>query len=116
MNNKLTQLFQQKNKNLLNVYCTAGYPKLESTTEVLQALQISGADMIEVGMPYSDPIADGPVIQQSNMVAIENGMTINLLFEQLNAIKNDITVPLITTSTFKGLLVVYSKPDHQRIF
>ncbi len=95
MNNKLTRLFEQKNKDLLNVYCTAGYPKLDSTAEVLKALQHNGADMIEVGMPYSDPIADGPVIQQSNMVAIENGMTINLLFEQLNAVKNDISVPLI---------------------
>ena len=95
MKNKLTQLFQQENKNLLNVYCTAGYPKLSSTTEVLFALQENGVDMIEVGMPYSDPIADGPVIQQSNMVAIENGMTIELLFEQLNSVKNTITVPLI---------------------
>ena len=95
MNNKLTQLFQQKNKNLLNVYCTAGYPKLSSIAEILFALQQNGVDMIEVGMPYSDPIADGPVIQQSNMVAIENGMTIELLFEQLNSIKNTITVPLI---------------------
>jgi len=95
MNNKLTQLFQQNNKSLLNVYCTAGYPKLSSTTEVLFALQENGVDMIEVGMPYSDPIADGPVIQQSNMVSIENGMTIELLFEQLNSVKNTITVPLI---------------------
>ena len=95
MNNKLTQLFQHKNKNLLNVYCTAGFPKKESTTEVLFALQNNGVDMIEIGMPYSDPIADGPVIQQSNMTAIENGMTIQFLFEQLNSVKDSITVPLI---------------------
>jgi tryptophan synthase alpha chain len=95
MNNKLTALFQTKNKNLLNVYCTAGFPKKESTTEVLLALQKSGADMIEVGMPYSDPIADGPVIQDSNMIAIANGMTIELLFIQLKAIKKDVQVPLI---------------------
>ncbi len=95
MNNKLTQLFQEKNKNLLNVYFTAGYPKKESTAEVLLALQNSGVDMIEVGMPYSDPIADGPIIQQSNMAAIENGMTIQLLFEQLNNAKSRITTPLI---------------------
>lgn len=95
MNNKLTQLFQEKNNNLLNVYCTAGYPTLESTAEVIIALQNSGVDMIEIGMPYSDPIADGPVIQQSNMVAIENGMTITLLFEQLDAIKDKINVPII---------------------
>jgi tryptophan synthase alpha chain len=95
MNNKLTALFQTKNKNLLNIYCTAGFPKKESTAEVLIALQKSGVDMIEVGMPYSDPIADGPVIQDSNMIAIANGMTIELLFKQLKAIKKDLHVPLI---------------------
>jgi tryptophan synthase alpha chain len=95
MNNKLTALFQTKNKNLLNVYCTAGFPKKESTAEVLLALQKAGVDMIELGMPYSDPIADGPVIQESNMVAINNGMTIDLLFEQLKASKKDIHVPII---------------------
>jgi tryptophan synthase alpha chain len=93
--NKLTQLFQTKNKNLLNVYCTAGFPKKESTAEVLLALQKSGVDMIEVGMPYSDPIADGPIIQDSNMIAIANGMTIELLFKQLKAVQKDIHIPLI---------------------
>jgi tryptophan synthase alpha chain len=95
MNNKLTQLFQQKNNNLLNVYCTAGYPNKESTIEVILALQKSGVDIIEIGMPYSDPIADGPVIQQSNMVAIENGMTIALLFEQLKTVKGKVNIPII---------------------
>jgi tryptophan synthase alpha chain len=95
MNNKLIELFNTKNKNLLNVYCTAGFPKKESTTEVLLALQKSGVDMIEVGMPYSDPIADGPVIQESNMVAIANGMTIELLFKQLKTVKKDVHVPII---------------------
>jgi tryptophan synthase alpha chain len=95
MNNKLTALFQAKNKNLLNVYCTAGFPKKESTAEVLLALQKSGVDMIEIGMPYSDPIADGPVIQESNMIAIANGMTIELLFKQLKAVQRNIKVPLI---------------------
>ncbi len=95
MNNKLTQLFQTNNKNLLNVYFTAGFPEINSTTEVLLALQESGVDLIEVGMPYSDPIADGPVIQQSNMVAIQNGMTIDLLFTQLNAVKEKMNVPII---------------------
>ncbi len=95
MNNKLTILFQTKNKNLLNVYCTAGFPKKESTAEVLLALQKAGADMIEVGMPYSDPIADGPVIQDSNMIAIANGMTIDLLFKQLKNAQKIIHVPII---------------------
>jgi tryptophan synthase alpha chain len=95
MNNKLTELFQSNTKNLLNIYCTAGFPKKESTAKVLLSLQKSGADMIEVGMPYSDPIADGPVIQDSNMIAIANGMTIELLFKQLKAVKKDIHIPLI---------------------
>lgn len=95
MNNKLTILFQTKNKNLLNVYFTAGFPKKESAAEVLLALQKAGADMIEVGMPYSDPIADGPVIQDSNMIAIANGMTIDLLFKQLKNAQKIIHVPII---------------------
>ncbi len=81
--NRIDQLFATKKRNILNVYCTAGYPALNSTTEVLAALQTYGADLIEIGMPYSDPLADGPVIQQSSMVALENGMTIATLFEQL---------------------------------
>ncbi len=93
--NKLINLFTIKANNLLNVYCTAGFPKKESTAEVLLALQKSGVDTIEVGMPYSDPIADGPVIQDSNMIAIANGMTIELLFKQLTAVKKNIHVPLI---------------------
>jgi tryptophan synthase alpha chain len=95
MNNKLTALFKTKNKNLLNVYFTAGFPKKESTAEILLALQKSGVDMIEVGMPYSDPIADGPIIQNSNMIAIANGMTIDLLFIQLKKVKKDIHIPII---------------------
>ena len=82
--NRIDQLFAKKKKNILNVYCTAGYPHLNSTVEVLNALQQNGADLIEIGMPYSDPLADGPVIQQSNMVALENGMSISILFNNCN--------------------------------
>jgi tryptophan synthase alpha chain len=71
----------------LNVYCTAGYPRLDSTMKVMNALQSNGVDMIELGMPYSDPLADGPVIQQSSTVAIANGMTIKKLFEQLKEMR-----------------------------
>ena len=80
---RIKRPFQGKDTNILNVYCTAGYPQLDSTLEVMKALQESGADIIELGMPYSDPLADGPVIQQSGSVALANGMTINKLFEQL---------------------------------
>jgi len=68
---------------VLNIYCTAGYPQLNSTLEVMKALQQYGADIIELGMPYSDPLADGPVIQHSGSIALANGMTIAILFEQL---------------------------------
>lgn len=92
---RLQHLFQNKNKNILNVYCTAGYPKLDSTLTVMKALQQNGADIIELGMPYSDPLADGPVIQQSNMVALANGITIAKLFEQLKDFRNEISIPVI---------------------
>ena len=93
--NRIDQLFANKKKNILNVYCTAGYPNLNSTVEVLTALQQNGVDLIEIGMPYSDPLADGPVIQQSNMVALENGMSISILFEQLQSVRAFIEVPII---------------------
>ncbi len=93
--NKLDKLFSKKKNNILNIYCTAGFPHLNSTMEVITALQENGADIIELGIPYSDPIADGPVIQQSNMQALENGMTINLLFEQLKDARKTISIPII---------------------
>jgi tryptophan synthase alpha chain len=95
MSNRIDELFKRKQHNILNVYCTAGYPKVDSTLEVMQSLQVSGADLIELGMPYSDPLADGPVIQESSMKAIENGMTINTLFEQLKDMRSTVTVPVI---------------------
>jgi tryptophan synthase alpha chain len=93
--NRIEKLFSEKNKNILNVYCTAGYPKLDSTLEVLNALQQYGADMVEIGIPYSDPLADGPVIQQSNTVALKNGITIQKLFTQLQNCRTNFHLPLI---------------------
>lgn len=95
MTNRLTTLFEKKKSGILNIYCTAGFPQLNSTVEVITALQNNGADIIELGIPYSDPVADGPVIQQSNMQALENGMNIHLLFEQLKNIRETIQVPII---------------------
>ena len=92
---RIKNLFQKKAKNILNVYCTAGYPQLNSTIEVMNALQDNGADIIELGMPYSDPLADGPVIQQSSSIALANGMTIKKLFEQLRDLRKEISVPVI---------------------
>lgn len=92
---RLKNTFSQSPKKVLNVYCTAGYPQLNSTVGIMQALQQHGADIIELGMPYSDPLADGPVIQQSSSIAIANGMTIAKLFEQLRNFRKEISIPVI---------------------
>lgn len=84
---RIESLFRHKPSNVLNVYCTAGYPQLNSTIKVIKALQDNGADLVELGMPYSDPLADGPVIQHSGTLALQNGMTIATLFEQLKALR-----------------------------
>lgn len=93
--NRIEQLFARKNNNVLNVYCTAGYPMAGSTLPVMRALQESGADMIELGMPYSDPLADGPVIQASGSKAIANGMTISKLFSDLATFRKEIHLPVL---------------------
>lgn len=79
----------------LNIYFTAGIPQLEDTVEIIKLIQDSGADMMEIGMPYSDPVADGPVIQHAHELALKNGMTIEKLFSQLKSIKNEIKIPVI---------------------
>jgi tryptophan synthase alpha chain len=86
---RLKDLFQKKNSNILNVYCTAGFPQLNDTLTVMKALQENGADIIELGIPYSDPLADGPVIQMSSAQALANGMSISILFEQLRDLRSN---------------------------
>jgi tryptophan synthase alpha chain len=102
--NRITQLFEKKKNNILNIYFTAGYPNLKDTVTLIQAIEDSGADIIEIGMPYSDPVADGPVIQQSNMVAIDNGMTVKKLFEQLQNIREKSTIPIILMGYFNPVM------------
>lgn len=92
---RIEELFKRKQQRVLNLYCTAGFPKLESTMEVMKALQDNGADLIELGMPYSDPLADGEVIQQSGAVALQNGMTISILFRQLEEMRANVHLPVI---------------------
>jgi tryptophan synthase alpha chain len=92
---RIKELFQTKKEKILNVYCTAGYPHLNSTREVMKTLQDNGADLIELGIPYSDPLADGPVIQASGSKAIQNGMTVSKLFEQLRDFRAEIHIPVI---------------------
>lgn len=91
---RLSQIFTSE-KKILNIYCTAGYPMLDSTLPVMKALQDSGTDIIELGMPYSDPLADGETIQKSSAIAIENGMNLRLLLQQLKNMRNEISIPVI---------------------
>lgn len=93
--NRLIETISKQSKNLLNIYCTAGFPKLNDTTKILEALQNAGADMIEIGIPFSDPLADGPTIQHSNGIALNNGISIPKIFEQLKDIRKTVTIPLI---------------------
>ncbi|HEU4472729.1 MAG TPA: tryptophan synthase subunit alpha [Flavisolibacter sp.] len=101
---RIAELFAKKKHRVLNVYCTAGYPEIDSTLEVLRSLQASGADLVELGMPYSDPLADGPVIQASSARALENGMTISRLFGQLASVRNDIQLPIVLMGYLNPLL------------
>jgi len=93
--NRLQNLFSQRNNNLLSIYFTAGYPELNSTVAIAEALEKSGADFLEIGFPYSDPVADGPTIQHSSEKALESGMTLNLLFEQLKELRERVTIPIL---------------------
>lgn len=93
--NRIKELFIRKPHNIVSVFFTAGYPKLNQTGAIIRELENSGADLIEVGMPFSDPLADGPTIQESSMVALANGMTIELLFEQLEDIRKEVSLPII---------------------
>ncbi|MEI6275840.1 MAG: tryptophan synthase subunit alpha [Prolixibacteraceae bacterium] len=93
--NRLTQLFQNKTGKILSVYFTAGYPTLSGTVSILEALESRGIDLAEVGIPFSDPMADGPVIQQSAGEALRNGMSLKLLFEQLKQVRTTVKMPLV---------------------
>jgi tryptophan synthase alpha chain len=93
--NRINTLFAKKTSPVLSVYCTAGFPRLHDTVPVLEALQASGVDIVEIGMPFSDPIADGQIIQESSTQALLNGMTTELLFEQLRGIRQRIDIPLV---------------------
>ncbi|TSD67972.1 tryptophan synthase subunit alpha [Inquilinus sp. KBS0705] len=93
--NRLNKLFTAKNKNLLSIYFTAGYPALNTTIDIAEALEKAGADFLEIGFPYSDPVADGPTIQHSSQTALDNGMNLNLLFEQLKDLRSRVSLPIL---------------------
>jgi len=93
--NRIDTLFSRKRENILSVYFTAGFPALNDTVTIIKALETAGAEMIEIGFPFSDPLADGPVIQRSSEIAIKNGMNLHLLFGQIKQIRDEVTLPLL---------------------
>ncbi len=104
MNNRITALFNKQDKNILSVFYTGGFPKLNDTIAIAQHLQESGAEIIEIGIPFSDPVADGPTIQESNKVALDNGMTLHLLIEQIKEIRKTVTLPIILMGYFNPVM------------
>ncbi len=101
--NRINQKLQE-DKKLLSIYFSAGYPNLNDTVQIIQDLEKSGVDMIEIGLPFSDPLADGPTIQESSTKALQNGMTTKLLFEQLSNIRKSVKIPLIIMGYFNPML------------
>lgn len=102
--NSIQKLFQKKDKNLLSIYFTCGYPELNDTTKVISELEKNGVDFIEVGLPYSDPLADGPTIQDSSQKALQNGINLDVVFEQLLSIKETNKTPLVLMGYLNQML------------
>ena len=101
--NRINQKLQE-DKKILSIYFTAGYPNLNDTVKIIQYLEKNGVDLIEIGLPFSDPLADGPTIQESSTAALKNGMHTALLFEQLKDIRKTVTIPLILMGYFNPVL------------
>jgi tryptophan synthase alpha chain len=101
---RIKTLFQHKKENILNIYFTAGFPQLDSTEQIILSLEEAGADLIELGMPYSDPLADGPTIQQSGQVALANGMTLDILFSQIESVRQKTEIPLVLMGYFNQVM------------
>jgi len=102
--NRIDKLFNTKKEGVLSVYFTAGYPKLNDTVTIISQLEESGVDIIEIGIPFSDPLADGSVIQKSSDLALKNGMNLKLLFEQLSGIRSQVNIPLVMMGYFNTIL------------
>jgi len=112
---KLKTIFQE-NKNILSIYFTAGFPKLNDTIKVISQLEKNGVDFIEVGLPYSDPLADGPTIQESSHKALQNGINLDIIFEQLMSIKNTNKTPLVLMGYLNQMLKYGEDKFCQKVF
>lgn len=102
--NRIDTLFNKKKNGVLSIYFTAGYPNLEDTVPVIQSLEKNGVELIEIGVPFSDPMADGPVIQASGAQALKNGMTLRVLFNQLADVRQSVKIPLVLMSYLNPIL------------
>lgn len=102
--NRLKKTFEEKKGNLLSIYYTAGYPAVDDTMAIAEALEAAGADFLEIGIPYSDPVADGPVIQHSSQAALDNGMTVKLLFSQLKDLREKLSIPVLLMGYINPIL------------
>lgn len=103
-NNKLTQLLKAGKRNLLSIYVTAGYPNINDTPNIILNCQNADVDLMEIGIPFSDPLADGSIIQQSSQQALDNGMTLKLLLEQLSEIKSKVKIPILLMGYYNSIL------------
>jgi len=102
--NRITELFKTKKNNLLSIFYTAGFPNLNGTVSIAKHLEEAGADLIEIGIPFSDPVADGPVIQESNKIALDNGMTVKILLEQVREIRKEVKLPILLMGYLNPIL------------
>jgi tryptophan synthase alpha chain len=102
--NRIDRLFREKEREILSVYMTAGFPGLDDTPAMIRSLQDHGADLVEIGIPFSDPLADGPVIQRSSQKALGNGITLRILFQQLSGIREKVDIPLILMGYLNPIL------------
>lgn len=102
--NRINQLFDTQKSKILSIYFCAGHPTLDSTRSVIKALEKNGIDMIEIGIPFSDPMADGPVIQEAATCALRNGMSLKRLFDQLEGIRREVTIPLILMGYLNSIM------------
>jgi len=104
MNNRITSLFERKKKDILNIYFTAGYPDLDDTARILKHISTLDVDLVEIGIPFSDPLADGPTIQNSGSKALENGISLAKIFDQLEGIRETVDTPIILMGYLNSLL------------
>ena len=108
--NRINKLFNEKKQNILSLYFCAGHPTAGSTADIIRTLAARGIDMLEIGIPFSDLMADGPVIQDAATKALRNGMSLHRLFEELKDIRQDVEIPLILMGYLNPIFIMVSKP------